>query len=80
MDTVSRFMTSHASMPQLQFLSPSSIETYKAWVDRESLPVLVDDLKHDGRLLWLGQRTFSQVLLYIHGAIFIENGRRKPRN
>jgi len=53
---------------QLQWLSATStIEVYEKCAKEHNLPVLIDELGSDGRLLWLEDRRTDKVILYVHG-------------
>ena len=53
---------------QMQWLNPKSArEVYEECVKEHKLPVLIDELGSDGRLLWLGERRTDKVTLFAHG-------------
>ena len=53
---------------QMQWLmARTTRETYEECTKEHKLPVLIDELGSDGRLLWLGERRSDKVILYIHG-------------
>jgi len=41
---------------------------YEGWAKRNSLPIVVDELSEDTRLLWIGKQRTDRVILYFHGA------------
>jgi hypothetical protein len=58
---------------QLQAILPSTFEAYSAWVAARGTPRTVDVLAADNatRLLWMGPRKASKVLLFFHGTVSI---------
>lgn len=56
---------------QLQAILPSTFDTYNAWVLRHEEIPRVDVLAVDNstRLLWLGPKKASKVVLFFHGMI-----------
>jgi len=53
---------------QQQWLNAkSSRQAYEEFAKAQKLPVLIDELGSDGRLLWLGERRTDKVILYVHG-------------
>ena len=53
---------------QMQWLTPKSTrECYEGCTKEHKLPVLIDELGSDARLLWLGERRTDKVILYLHG-------------
>ena len=40
---------------------------YEECAKEHKLPVLIDELGLDARLLWLGERRTDKVILYVHG-------------
>lgn len=53
---------------QVQWLNArSALQVYEECAKEHGLPVLIDELGSDGRLLWLGERCTEKVILYVHG-------------
>jgi len=53
---------------QMQWLmGKSTLEAYEECAKQHKLPVLIDELGSDGRLLWMGERRTDKVILYVHG-------------
>ena len=53
---------------QIQWLNAKSTrEIYEECAKEHQLPVLIDELGSDGRLLWLGERHTDKVILFVHG-------------
>jgi len=67
-ETAARHAMQWINVRQLQWLNTkSSREVYEACAKEHNLPVLIDELGSDGRLLWLGERRTDNVILYVHG-------------
>ena len=53
---------------QVQWLNPKgTCQVYEEYVKEHKLPVPVNELGSDGKLLWLGERRADKVILYVHG-------------
>ena len=67
-----RRLMSRLSIAQLQFLNPSTSDTYSSWVRKHHYEALTEDLgKENAKLHWLGDKsTASKILLYFHGSSF----------
>jgi len=52
---------------QLQWLFGTTLGSYETWAKANKLPVVVDELGQDGRLLWIGERRTDKVILFLHG-------------
>ena len=67
-ETSTRHLMHWLNARQMQWLSAKSTrETYEECANERKLPVLIDELGSDGRLLWLGERRTDKVILYVHG-------------
>ena len=67
-ETTTRYLAPWLNARQMQWLSAKSTrETYEECANEYQLPVLIDELGSDGRLLWLGERRTDKVILYVHG-------------
>ncbi|KAL3478868.1 Alpha/Beta hydrolase protein [Aspergillus californicus] len=58
---------------QLQAILPSTIDVYNAWVASQGVTPAVDTLAADNatRLLWIGPRLASKVVLFFHGGGYV---------
>ena len=63
-----KFLLSHSSLPQLQYVGGTTLGVYKAWAKKNKLPITVEELSEDTRLLWVGPKQTKRVVLYFHGA------------
>jgi hypothetical protein len=59
--------TERLNARHLFWLPGTTLGTYKKWVKVNGLPVVIDELGHDARLLWVGERSKDKVILYFHG-------------
>ncbi|KIJ96222.1 hypothetical protein K443DRAFT_682448 [Laccaria amethystina LaAM-08-1] len=66
-----KFLLSHSSLPQLQYVGGTTLGVYKAWVKKKKLPITVEELGEDTRLLWVGPKQTKRVVLYFHGGGYI---------
>ncbi|KAJ7677583.1 Alpha/Beta hydrolase protein [Mycena olivaceomarginata] len=69
-DSALRYLTTHLSVPQLQAASGTTMGTYKKWTEANQLPVTIDELGLDARLMWIGPKRLERVVLWIHGGGF----------
>uniref|UniRef100_A0A0W0GE63 Putative alpha beta-hydrolase n=1 Tax=Moniliophthora roreri TaxID=221103 RepID=A0A0W0GE63_MONRR len=70
-DAAGRYVTGTASVKQLQWVSPTSLQTYEAWTKKHGKLSVVESIDENARILWLGSRTAPNVLIYIHGDGFM---------
>ena len=67
-ETTARLLMHRLNARQMQWLmAKSTREIYDECAKKNKLPVLIDELGSDGRLLWLGERRTDKVILYVHG-------------
>ena len=67
-ETSGRHLMHMLNARQMQWLRPKGTrETYEQCANEHQLPILIDELGSDGRLLWLGDRRSDKVILYVHG-------------
>ncbi|KAJ7620106.1 Alpha/Beta hydrolase protein [Roridomyces roridus] len=62
-----RYLSSHLTTAQLQYVLGTTDSVYKTWTEREGLEVVVDELGEDAKLLWIGPKRMDRVLLVLHG-------------
>ena len=68
LETSTRHMMDWLNLRQMQWLTAKTTrEVYEECAKKHKLPVLVDELGSDARLLWLGERRNDKVILYVHG-------------
>ena len=68
LETSTRHLLHRLNTRQMQWLNAkSSREVYEECAKEHKLPVLIDELGSDGKLLWLGERRTDKVILYVHG-------------
>ncbi|KAJ7353349.1 Alpha/Beta hydrolase protein [Mycena albidolilacea] len=70
-DSALRYLTTHLSVPQLQAAFGTAVGTYKKWAKANQLPVTIDELGLDARLMWIGPKRLERVVLWIHGGAFL---------
>ncbi|KAK7055412.1 Abhydrolase-3 domain-containing protein [Favolaschia claudopus] len=70
-DTIMRHMLGRLSVPQLQAIVGTTMTAYEKFCRANNLPLIIDELGEDARLLWLGPKRLEHVVLYIHGGGFI---------
>ncbi|KAF7326959.1 Abhydrolase-3 domain-containing protein [Mycena venus] len=70
-DSALRYILSHLSLPQLQAAFGTTLGTYEKWTKGAKLPMTVDELGEDARLLWIGPKRLDCVILFLHGGCFL---------
>ncbi|KAF7970445.1 hypothetical protein HWV62_23931 [Athelia sp. TMB] len=75
---VVRFMTSWASIRQLQWRQAPSMETYTHWMFNQKMEAAVDDLGDGSSLMWIGPRRYDRVILYLHVPRHLANAPTAP--
>ncbi|KAG6898997.1 hypothetical protein C0993_001920, partial [Termitomyces sp. T159_Od127] len=58
-------------MKQLQWGLGDTLGVYKDFMKGQNLPVVIDQLDENSRLLWVGERRTDRVILYFHGGAFL---------
>lgn len=66
-DNAFKFISRSVNMRQFQYCLGTTCNTYETWAKQNSLPVLVEEIGKDARLLWIGARQTDRVVLYFHG-------------
>ncbi|KAF7326646.1 Abhydrolase-3 domain-containing protein [Mycena venus] len=66
-----RYVMSNLSVPQMKAGGRTTLGTYEKWAKAAELPVTIDELGEDARLLWIGPRRLERVVLYLHGGAFL---------
>lgn len=51
----------------MQYIMGTTVDVYKQFTMSNSLPVIIDELDDDTRLLWFVERQVENVIFYIHG-------------
>lgn len=57
----------------MQNMMGTTLDVYKHWTQKNGMPYLVEEIGEDARLLWFGERQLDNVVLYIHGVLFLVN-------
>ncbi|KAG6901554.1 hypothetical protein C0995_010611 [Termitomyces sp. Mi166 len=58
-------------MKQLQWELGDTLGVYKDYMKKQKLPLVIDELGENSRLLWIGERRTNRVILYFHGGAFL---------
>ena len=67
-ETATRHLMHWLNARQMQWLNTKGTrEIYEECAKEHKIPVSIDELGLDGKLLWLGERRTDKVILYIHG-------------
>ncbi|KAJ7832639.1 hypothetical protein B0H14DRAFT_2364673, partial [Mycena olivaceomarginata] len=66
-DCAARYITTNLKVPQLQYLLGTRFDVYKKWTKESQVPVVVDELGEDTRLLWIGHKRLDRVIRFCHG-------------
>ncbi|KAF7326647.1 Abhydrolase-3 domain-containing protein [Mycena venus] len=69
-DCTLRYLASHLSVTQMQAALGTTLRTYELWSQWAKLPMTIDELGEDARLLWIGPKRLERVVLYMHGGGF----------
>ncbi|KAG6908728.1 hypothetical protein DXG01_003573 [Tephrocybe rancida] len=70
-DTAFRYIADAWNIRQFQYCF-GTLDIYKRWAKSQGLPVLVDEVGTRGaRLLWIGPRNTTRVVLYFHGGGYV---------
>ncbi|KAJ7777340.1 Alpha/Beta hydrolase protein [Mycena metata] len=63
--------TSGLKVAQLQYVSGTTSNVYNKWTRSLHLPVAVDELGENARLLWIGPKRLDHVVLFCHGGGYL---------
>ena len=56
------------SIVQMKWVAPTSHAQYTKWCRLHRMDVIIDEVgDNGGKLMWIGEKRFDRVLLYIHG-------------
>ncbi|KAJ7171665.1 Alpha/Beta hydrolase protein [Mycena crocata] len=69
--SILRYLTSHLSVHQLQFAFGTTLGTYTQWTKQNKLPVVIEELGDDARLLWIGPKRLKRVVYLSHGGGYL---------
>ncbi|KAJ7637934.1 Alpha/Beta hydrolase protein [Mycena polygramma] len=69
-DSAFRYCVSNLSVAQLQYASGTTFSVYTKWAQGIKMPVTVDELGEDARLLWIGPKRTDRVLYFCHGSCY----------
>ncbi|KAG6908729.1 hypothetical protein DXG01_003574 [Tephrocybe rancida] len=64
-------VTKRFNMKQLQWALGDTLDVYKAFMKSQKLPLVIDELGENSRLLWIGERRTDRVILYFHGGAYV---------
>ncbi|KAJ4480639.1 Alpha/Beta hydrolase protein [Lentinula edodes] len=70
-DTLFRFVTDTLPDVELQYFLGTSVGIYSEWARKEKLPITIDELQGEGKLLWIGPKRTEKVILFCHGGAYI---------
>ncbi|KAJ7642246.1 Alpha/Beta hydrolase protein [Roridomyces roridus] len=70
-DAAARYMANTFSIPQIRKLSGSTLDVYTNWAVKAKVPLVVDEIGGDAKLLWIGPRRLERVILVVHGGGFM---------
>ncbi|KAF8154251.1 Alpha/Beta hydrolase protein [Crassisporium funariophilum] len=62
-----RWVAHSQTIPHIAHLIGPTTNTYKAWVKQNALEACIEEIAEDARLLWIGEKRTTKVILYIHG-------------
>ncbi|KAF8230747.1 alpha/beta-hydrolase [Tricholoma matsutake] len=65
------FVSQELSVKQLQWALGNTGTVYQSWVEQNGLPMVVDELSENTRLLWIDKKRTDRVILYFHGGGFL---------
>ncbi|PPQ74631.1 hypothetical protein CVT26_007440 [Gymnopilus dilepis] len=65
-----RWANERYTVPELQYLLPTSVEAYKRWAQTNNLPIILEELVDDTVIMWIGPKRTDKVVLYIPGGAF----------
>ncbi|KAJ6630183.1 Alpha/Beta hydrolase protein [Mycena sp. CBHHK59/15] len=66
-DSIVRYVSTRLTIHQLQSLLGSTLAVYTKWTKKHKLPHNIDELEDGSRLLWLGPKSPTRVVLWFHG-------------
>ncbi|KAJ7655814.1 Alpha/Beta hydrolase protein [Mycena polygramma] len=69
-DRTLRYCVTNLKVAQAQYAFGTTLSVYKKWTKDTKLPVTVDELEEDARLLWIGPKRIDRVLYFCHGGCF----------
>ncbi|KAJ3820637.1 Alpha/Beta hydrolase protein [Lentinula raphanica] len=70
-DTIFRFVTDTLPDVELQYFLGTSVGIYSDWARKVHLPITIDELPGEGKLLWIGPKRTDKVILFCHGGAYI---------
>ncbi|KAF8901350.1 Alpha/Beta hydrolase protein [Gymnopilus junonius] len=68
---VFRWFSKKYTVPQMQYLLPKTVDTYKTWAKANNLPITVEDLVDDAMIMWIGPKRRDKVVLYLPGGGYV---------
>ncbi|KAJ3837268.1 Alpha/Beta hydrolase protein [Lentinula raphanica] len=70
-NTIFRFVTDTLPDVELQYFLGTSVGIYSDWARKVHLPITIDELPGEGKLLWIGPKRTDKVILFCHGGAYI---------
>ncbi|KAJ7699595.1 Alpha/Beta hydrolase protein [Mycena rosella] len=70
-DSIVRYSTHYLQIPQLQYLLGTTFGVYRTWANKAHLPLVIDELGDDARLLWISPKRLDHVILFLHGGGYV---------
>ncbi|GLB44456.1 putative alpha beta hydrolase fold protein [Lyophyllum shimeji] len=64
-------LTRRLNVRQLQWALGDTRDVYEAWTKKQGLPLVIDELGENSRLLWIGEKRTDRVILYLHGGAYL---------
>lgn len=64
-------MTRRFNVKQLQWILGDTRDVYEGWMKSQRLPLVIDELGENSRILWIGERRTDRVILYLHGGAYL---------
>ncbi|EDR03977.1 uncharacterized protein LACBIDRAFT_330882 [Laccaria bicolor S238N-H82] len=65
--TIIRFIKYRVSLPQRQYISGTSTNTYTKWCKKHALPEMIEELIGDAKIMWIGPKRTKRVVLFFPG-------------
>ncbi|KAJ6472679.1 Alpha/Beta hydrolase protein [Mycena vitilis] len=69
-DRTLRYCVTNLKVAQAQYAFGTTLSVYTKWTKKTKLPVIIDELGEDARLLWIGPKQTDRVLYFCHGGCF----------
>ncbi|KAF8064398.1 Alpha/Beta hydrolase protein [Lyophyllum atratum] len=70
-DKTFHHLTKRFNVKQLQWALGDTRDVYEGWMKSQGLPLVIDELGENSRILWIGERRTDRVILYLHGGAYL---------